>query len=48
MLHGAEFVDQLSDRFEAIGDHAQRADFPSCFRHSYGDCIGVDIETNKA
>ena len=47
MLNRSQFVDQLANGFQAVRNHAQRADLPAGFGDGNGDRLGMDIETDK-
>jgi hypothetical protein len=48
VLDRSELLHQLANRFDSVGDHAQRPYLPSWFRRRDRNRFRVDIETDKS
>src|ERR1022692_2410297 len=46
MLNRTEFVNQFANRFQPVGNRANRTNLSFRFRHRDGDGFGMDIQTN--
>jgi hypothetical protein len=48
ILNCPELMNQSRNRFQAVRDHPVHPNFTAKLGHRHGDCLGVDIQTNKA